>query len=325
MTISIIIAVKTWQKNLEECVRACLKLDYPDFEIIILPDEPIKQGVLPAGSAPVKIIPTGPVGPAQKRDIALNYAKGEILGFLDDDAFPRKDWLRNAVIHFKDEQVASVGGPAVTPQNDTLSQKASGAVYSSFLVSSRFNYRYTPKNKQEVDDYPSCNLFVRKSVMKDIGGFNTNFWPGEDTKLCLDITKRLGKKIIYDPKVLVWHHRRPLFRMHFNQVKSYAFHRGYFVKKFPETSLKLAYFIPSIFLFFVLVGALLALLLPGLSPFYFSGLAFYLLVVFICSISKDLRLIPLVFFGIIITHAGYGFYFIKGLLSKGLPEENYNN
>ena len=35
MTVSIIIAVKKRNKNLDQCIRACLALDYPDYEIFL--------------------------------------------------------------------------------------------------------------------------------------------------------------------------------------------------------------------------------------------------------------------------------------------------
>lgn len=253
--------------------------------------------------------------------MALRYAKGEILAFIDDDAYPQKDWLKNAVEDFRDESVAAVGGPAVTAFNDSLLQKASGKIYSSFLVSGSFIYRYLPRKRREVDDIPSCNFIIRKSVMQDLGGFNTSFWPGEDTKLCLDITKKLKKKIIYDPKVLVFHHRRPLFLPHLKQIANYGLHRGYFVKKYPETSLKFIFFLPTLFLFALLIGAGLSLLFAPLKALYLSGVFFYLFLVFIFSISKELRLIPLLFFGIILTHIAYGAYFLKGLFSENLKEE----
>jgi cellulose synthase/poly-beta-1,6-N-acetylglucosamine synthase-like glycosyltransferase len=320
MTVSIIIAVKTWQNNLEECVGKCRELDFPrqDFEIIVLPDEPFTQ----KGSDPFwRVVPTGPVGPAEKRDIALLYCNGELIAFLDDDAYPRKDWLKNAVRHFADPDVGAVGGPAVTPPHDTLRQKASGLVYSSFLVSGSYSYRYLPKAKRLVDDYPSCNFFVRKSLMEKTGGFQTNFWPGEDTKLCLDITKKFGQKIVYDPEVLVYHHRRKLFKAHLKQIASYGLHRGYFVKRFPETSLRISYFLPSILVSGIVIGGMLSLLWPLMKSLYLGALAGYLVLAFIFSIYKDLRLIPLIFFGIIITHFAYGVYFLRGLLSGRLKEE----
>src|SRR3989338_7495466 len=316
MTVSIIIAVKTWQKNLEECAAKCRELDFADFELIILPDA--------AEGAPIgqfSFVPTGPVSPAKKRDIALAYAKGEILGFIDDDAYPAKDWLQRAIANFRDEAVAAVGGPAVTPPEDSLLQKASGEVYACGLTSGSFTYRYKQGKKREVEDYPSCNLLVRKSVMLELGGFNTEFWPGEDTKLCLDITKRLGRKIIYDPQVLVYHHRRPLFKGHLKQVASYGLHRGYFAKRFPETSKKIAYFVPTLFLFTVVFGAVASGIAPGLRLPYFSGLFLYLGLVLLCSLRRDLRLAALVFCGIISSHLVYGAFFFQGLLSRGLREE----
>lgn len=275
----------------------------------------------PRSPVKISIFPTGQAYPAKKRDLALKYAKGEILAFIDDDAYPRKDWLKNAMEDLKDESVAAVGGPAVTALNDKFLQKASGKIFSSILVSGSFVYRYLPRKRREVDDIPSCNFIMRKSVMQALGGFNTGFWPGEDTKLCLDITKKLNKKIIYDPEVLVYHHRRPLFLPHFRQVTSYGLHRGYFVKRYPETSLKFSYFLPSFFLLGLLVGAVLSLFFIPIKMLYLSGVFVYLFLVFIFSISKELRLIPLVFFGIIFTHIAYGAYFLKGLFSKNLKEE----
>jgi cellulose synthase/poly-beta-1,6-N-acetylglucosamine synthase-like glycosyltransferase len=325
MTVSIIIAVKGWQKNLENCVNKCQELDFPDFEIIVLPDESIHAAAdsdCPRmGTVPVSIFPTGALRPADKRDIAIKYAKGEIIAFLDDDAYPEKNWLKNAVENFRDPDVAAVGGPAVTPYSDSYRQQASGAIFSSPLVSSSFIYRYIPRKRREVNDYPSCNLLVRKSVMQELGGFNTEFWPGEDTKLCLDITRKLNKKIIYDPTVYVFHHRRPVFIPHLKQVASYALHRGYFVKKYPETSFKLPFFLPSLFVIAVLGGAGLSLISGSFRVVYLGTICLYLLLTFICSISKQLRLIPAVFLGIILSHFAYGVYFLKGLISKKLREE----
>ncbi|MFH0935738.1 MAG: glycosyltransferase [Candidatus Omnitrophota bacterium] len=323
MTVSIIIAVKIWQKNLEECVDNCAQLDYPgsDVEVLILPDAPIDRDCPRTGAIPVRIIPTGPVSPAQKRDIAMDQAKGEILAFIDDDAYPAKDWLKNAMDNFKDDNVAAVGGPAVTPAADTLWQRASGLVYSSFFVSAGFVYRYVPKKGRRVDDYPSCNFLVRKSIMQELGGFDTHFWPGEDTKLCLEITKKLRKRIIYDPAVMVYHHRRPLFTGHLGQVASYALHRGYFARRYPQTSRKISYFIPSLFLLALLSGAFLSLFPGPFRMLYISGALLYLILVAIFSASGEPGLMPLVFSGIILTHLTYGLFFLKGLFIKRLKEE----
>lgn len=315
--VSIVIPAKSFNKNLEECLTYCLDLDYPDFEIIVLPDFSFN-----AHHPQVKVIPTGPARPAEKRDAALSYCKGEILAFIDDDAYPAKDWLRNAIKYFEGSKVAAVGGPAITPETDSPMQKASGLVYSSSLCSGNLAFRYIPKKQREVDDYPSCNLIVRKSIVEKLGGFDTNFWPGEDTKICLQITNDLHKKIIYAPDVLVYHHRRPLFMPHLKQVWSYALHRGYFVRKFPQTSLRFSYFLPSLLVFGLIAGLVLSLSSPLVRTFYLVALALYLFLVFLSSLKGEgAKMIFVVFAGIILTHLCYGIGFLKGLFSRKLKEE----
>jgi len=315
--VSIIIPVKEVNFYIRESMPHLLGLDYKDFEVIIFPDSESRE------SFPrTRIIPTGPVGPAEKRDLALKYAKGEILAFLDDDAYPRRDWRKKAVRHFKNKDVAAVGGPAVTPDHDSVWQKASGRVFSSWLASGRNGYRYLPRKRREVDDFPTVNLIVRRSYFEQVGGFDTAYWPGEDTKLCLDITRKLGKKIIYDPDVFVFHHRRPLFLEHLRQVGRYAFHRGYFAKVLPDTSLRLSYFVPSLFVLWLFLGGPISIVNDSFMPLYLGLVALYLLLlasesVLISWKEKDFIVGALSAPGILFTHLVYGFRFMQGLASKG--------
>ena len=111
----------------------------------------------------------------------------------------------------------------------------------------------SPRRARDVDDYPSCNLFVRRLPFVGHVGECLRYWPGEDTKLCMLLTKTEGKRIVYEPEAVVYHHRRALFWGHFRQVWNYAVHRGFFAKRYPDTSLRPQYFVPSTF---VVAGAL---------------------------------------------------------------------
>lgn len=288
-------------------------LQYNDFEILIFPDVNSTE-IFPK----TRIIPTGKRGPAEKRDLAIKYAKGEIFAFIDDDAYPRRDWLTNAVRHFKNNEIAAVGGPAVTAPDDDIWQKASGEVYASRIGGGSFTYRHIPQKMREVDDYPSVNLIIRRNIFEQLGGFDSLYYPGEDTKLCLDITKKLNKKILYDPEVLVWHHRRSLFIPHLKQISNYGIHRGFFAKKFPETSLRIGYFIPTFFTSFFLTAPL--------GYFYKPyGLVFgtititYILLLFSSVIRlKNPILAFLTSLGIFSTHLTYGICFVVGFCKKRL-------
>ncbi|NOX97925.1 MAG: glycosyltransferase [Nitrospirae bacterium] len=324
--ISIIVPVKRFNEMLDVCLESCLKLDYPNLEILVLPDATNPANSLnptrKSSKKKLRIIPTGSMGPAEKRNRGMEEAGGEILAFLDDDTYPAEDWLKNSLEHFKNEDIAAVGGPAVTPESDDLRQKASGAVFSSLLGGGTCRYRYTPAQERLVDDFPSCNFIVRKSIMEELGGFQTKFWPGEDTAVCLDITKRLGRKIIYDPNVLIYHHRRRLFLPHLKQVTNYALHRGYFAKRFPQTSLRFSYFLPSV----LTIGLLFGWTLGFIHPLFFSLWAICLVIYLALALLTGLKhrspkKVFLVFLGIVLTHLSYGIWFIKGLFSRKLQEE----
>lgn len=311
--ISVIIPVKNWNEYLEENVKHLLKGSYQNFEVIILMDKKSKISY-----PKTKIIATGNIGPAEKRDMGAKKAKGDIFAFIDDDAYPASDWLKNALFFLKKENVAAVCGPGVTPSSDSIYQKVSGVVSASLIGGGPYAYRFIPQKERFVDDYPSMNLIIKKTDFWKIGGFDNSYWPGEDTKLCLDIIEKLKKKILYHPDILVYHHRRPIFKKHLLQNGRYGLHRGYFAKVLPLTSLRPSYFIPSCLLFGFLFFPLLwifnikaILLLDALL------ILLYLFVVVLTAISvfpreKDIRISILLVPAIVATHLFYGIKFIQG-------------
>lgn len=298
-----------WQ--LDECMKGMADQSYGDWEMIILPDEDAA-----ADSAPdprIRFVATGKVRPAEKRNIGIKAAKGEVVAFIDDDAYPDSEWLANAVRYFGEEKIGAVGGPGVTPSTDPYLAKLGGRVYDNLLVSGNYRYRYKAGGvRRDVDDYPSCNLLVRKSLLEKIGGYRTDFWPGEDTLLCKDIIDA-GYRIVYDPWVVVNHHRRALFAPHLRQLGRYAFHRGYFVKRFPSNSLHLSYFVPSAFVAYLFVA--------WVHWIAALPLAAYLALVFATTFSVNPATWLLTAAGVVASHVTYGVRFVQGLFAKKAPCE----
>ena len=320
--VSIVIPVKAVNDFLrQETIPALLKQTYQNLEIIIITDEPSKERF-----PKTVIIPSWPkTGPADKRDLGVAKTKGEIIAFLDDDSYPDKNWLKDALLIFQEsEKIAGVCGPTLTPPHNSLRQKASGYVWSTWLGSGGAGtYRAEIASRREVDDYPSVNLFVKRDYFLSAGGFDSHFWPGEDTKFCLDLVYKLKKKIIYDPKVLVYHHRRAVFKPHLQQISRYAIHRGHFARILPKTSLRLGYLIRSLFLLWLFGGPVLIFLFRPLLGLYLFSLGIYLLLLLItatkvCLKEKNLKLAFLVIPSIFVTHVVYGFLFIKGFFSPKL-------
>jgi glycosyltransferase involved in cell wall biosynthesis len=308
-TTSVVIAFSTYNPYVFEMLEGLKRQTVPPAEIILLPDTASEHSF----ENNVREIPTGNQLPAVKRNLGIEAATGEIIAFLDDDTTPHFDWLETALSNFSETEITAVGGPGINAHNDTFMQKCGGAIYSSRLCSGPYRYRYVISRYRETDDYPSCNLLIRKTALQEIGGFSTNYWPGEDTVLCLDLIKR-GGKIVYDPRAVVEHHRRALFIPHLRQLGRYAMHRGHFMKIFPETSLRPSYLLPSVFALAVLTGWSTCFFSPLLFQIYAGVLMLYFLVLIIDLFSVNPAKLILRVTGMFATHLVYGLGVLKGLL-----------
>lgn len=309
-----IIPVKEINNYIRESVSKILEIKRDDFEIIIYPDKTTEEKWEKA-----RQIATGHIGPAQKRDLAIKDAQGEILIFLDDDAYPENNFLDILDKDLANDKIGAVGGPAITPTHDTFWQKVSGAVFLSSLSGGNPERYASIGKKRVVDDWPSVNLSVRKQAFAQIGGFDSNFWPGEDTKLCLDLINKAKTNILYDPELIVYHHRREGLIRHLKQVGGYGLHRGFFAKKYPQTSFKLKYFIPTFFLIFIFLGGLTSFLNSYILNLYLLGWVLYCLAIIkaffdIKKHEKDNLVIINAIYYIFLTHITYGFKFIQGFI-----------
>jgi len=326
---SIIIPFKAPGRYLKESLPHLLALAETDFEVILLPDDPMDVAALTADPR-VRALATGPVSPAVKRDLGAASALGIYLAFIDDDAYPDRGWLSVARAVFElSPDVAAVGGPAVTPPDDPFWARASGAVFLSRLTGVPERYRPTPP-RRDVDDWPTVNLIVRRDAFFDVGGFDTACWPGEDTKFCLDLVHKKGGRILYLPELFVWHHRRPGLAKHLRQIGNYGLHRGHFVRVHPETSRRPCYFAPAIWVLFLAAALVYGFfyVADGASPSPLFGLllrlgfgayGLFLAVVLADllrfeSFAVSLAAIPYV----ALTHIWYGLRFLYGLTRKTL-------
>ncbi|MDP4009672.1 MAG: glycosyltransferase [Candidatus Shapirobacteria bacterium] len=319
---SIIIPVRKTNDYLKETVNHINKQSLKSFEILVITD---KISIDKSASL-------HHLGPSFKRNLGAKMAKGQYLAFLDDDSYPDLNWLKNAQKIFKlEKNAAAVCGPCLTPPKDNWLQQASGLFWSTWMGSGGAGvYRNSVRDKRYVSDYPTVNLIVRKKDFLKIKGFNNQYWPGEDTILCLDIIKKLKKQIVYDPSIKVFHHRREVMIPHLQQITRYAIHRGFFAKKFPETSFKIGYFLPSFFTLYIFALLLINLSSAIISPlnqlflwlfsiplFCYLILLFYNLFIFLLNkINLPTSIITII--SIPITHIYYGSLFLWGLSKNSL-------
>ena len=298
---SIIIPVRQTNPYLKETLLKLKKQTLKDFEILVITDKV-----------------SGSANPSEKRNLGAKMAKGQYLVFFDDDSFPKSNYFQNAFkLISKNPDFAAFCGPCLTPPKDNYRQKASGLVWASYLGSGGAGvYRNSIQSARFVEDYPSVNLIIKKTDFISAGGFDTSFWPGEDTVLCLNLVKKFHQKIFYHPSLIVYHHRRSVIIPHLQQITRYAIQRGFFAKKFPETSRKIGYFIPSIFTFYIF------LLIFFHNSFLFK-LPLYLYISILITTffyflfeENKFKTSLLATISIPLTHLYYGILFIYGLSKK---------
>ncbi|HEX4518283.1 MAG TPA: glycosyltransferase [Gaiellaceae bacterium] len=323
LTVTIIIPLHRRTRAFERCVEAAVAVSHGRHEVLVVADK--DPGVLPESVRLVLTNSPTDTSPAEKRDIALAEASGEVCAFLDDDAFPRDDWLESALLLFEldaDGRVAGVGGPGVTPPGSGWRERAGGAFYESPFGSGGVRFRFRPEGSvRDVDDLPAFNLFMRTDALRAIGGWASKLYGGEDTMVCLRLVEA-GYRLLYDPEVVVYHHRRPVFGPHLRQVGNVGRHRGHFARVLPQTSRRPLYFAPTAGL---LIGALglvaittnRRLRLPGAAAAV-SGWA-----VIATQARKDgceptiAAALPAV---VVASHASYGVQFLRGFFTRSIEE-----
>lgn len=321
MKFSIIIPVKKLNSYIKESIPHLFGSDYPEdkYEILILPNDKPKYIPKYLKDDRIRIIPTGKVSPAVKRDFGAALANGEILAFIDDDSYPKADWLTTAEATFKNlsKKFAAINGPAVTPDNATLKENMSGAFFEIALGGGATHRCVDTGKSFKVEDAPSVNLLVRREAFIKVGGFGSDYWPGDDSIFCQNL-KDSGYKIWHQNDLIIFHHRRTTFKTHLKQVAGYGKHRGNFFRKNIGCSRRFSYLIPSLFL---IVNLVMAIFWTRM----FISLFFLYIVIISLNLSSCIKLpIALIIPTAILTfisHLAYGASFIKGFFTKDVRSQ----
>ena len=222
--VAVIIPFSSWNAWVAECVEQCSRLEGPNPEIWLLPDRPLSEETrngLPNDRLTIHIRTTGALNPAAKRNVALRESSAEVFALIDSDAYPRHDWLAKGLPLLSGD-VAIVAGPNLTPANDPLLRRCTGRVMESLLGFGAAYIRHRILPQRFVNEMPTCNMLIRR--LPDLL-FREELDTGEDMMYCADVRKR-GFKVLYDPAVAVYHHRRTLGRAFFKQFYHYGLDKG---------------------------------------------------------------------------------------------------
>jgi glucosyl-dolichyl phosphate glucuronosyltransferase len=201
---------------LADVVAAVLRLDPPagDWEVLIVDNRSrddtlaVAQELADRHPGRVRVAQEPEVGLSAARNAAVRAARGEVVAFLDDDAYPVRGWLRSLLAAFDDPGVLAAGGPV-----DPLLQGRLPAWFRSrYLPYLTVWDRGDEAHELSYNEYPrGANMAFRRQAFERFGPFSTrlgrrgrSLLSGEETELCLRL-ERGGGRIVYAPEARVGH------------------------------------------------------------------------------------------------------------------------
>jgi glucosyl-dolichyl phosphate glucuronosyltransferase len=214
--VSVVVCTRNRAQLLAQSSAALLAIDYPSdrWEALIV-DNQSTDGTLQvahetARSRPdlVRVIEERELGVSATRNAGIRTARGDIIAFTDDDAFPESGWLRALVEVLLREDALVVGGPVEPCFQGELPAWFTER-YLVYLAAWDKGPEVQPLT---YNDYPrGANIAFRREVFKRFGYFSTHLgYKGrsltscDEIELCLRV-ERGGGRIFYVPGARVRH------------------------------------------------------------------------------------------------------------------------
>jgi O-antigen biosynthesis protein len=224
--ISVVVCTHNGSRTIRDTLDGLGRLEYPDYEVIVVDDGSTDGTAAIAGEYMVQLIRTPNRGLSAARNSGMEAATGSIVAYIDDDAYPDPHWLQYLAWTFLTTDYAGVGGPNVPPPGDgpiaeCVAHAPGGPVH--VLLSA-----------QEAEHIPGCNCAFRRECLQAVGGFDAIFRAaGDDVDLCWRLMER-GWKLGFQPAAMVWHHRRNSVRAYWKQQKGYGKAEALLERKWPS-------------------------------------------------------------------------------------------
>lgn len=198
--VSVIIPSWNRKEELKKCLDKIKEQTFKDYEVIVV-DNNSSDGtreMIKDNFPKFKIIALNEnVGAARARNIGIKKAKGELLWFLDSDAYAvKKTCLKDMVEIMKDNSIGELGGEIIDGKIRLPRPSRNQDGFFEFVEKC---------NMEEVESINTSNAILRKELIEKIGGFDPGYFYGfEDIEISYKI-KKMGYRIIVDGRVLAYH------------------------------------------------------------------------------------------------------------------------
>lgn len=246
--LSVVIVTYNRYKDLKECLDSLFNIADKPYETIVVDSCSTDGTEKVKDHYPIKFISIQEKNRQKARNVGVSVARGNVVAFLDDDVVIDRNWSKYLIKPYEDSRVGGVGGRVVTygkPKESytDVKNRVVGKVFDNGLVLGNFDLPLPYST--EVDCLIGCNMSFRRDLLLKAGGFDENFKGNcfrDDTDTCLRVRK-LGYKLMYQPKALVWHKFKgkavnPQWVYWYTRNNTYF----YFKNIFTQSRLQLAFF-----------------------------------------------------------------------------------
>jgi GT2 family glycosyltransferase len=224
--VSVVVASYNGARTLDECLSSLTKLNYPDYEVIVINDGSTDgtREILSRHDVRAIHVPNG--GLSRARNLGIAAAEGSIVAFIDSDAYADPDWLYYLTTTLEEHNAVAVGGPNLSPPNDGF--------WAQCIDSAPGNPMHVLIDNERAEHIPGCNMAFRKDCLETIGHFDpTHRAAGDDVDVCWKLLAR-GERIAYSPSAIVWHHRRSTPKAFWKQQTGYGAAEAHLERRYPS-------------------------------------------------------------------------------------------
>jgi len=218
--VSVIIVNFNGKNLLEKCLNSLFKIDYNNFEVILVDNNSTDESVeLITKNYPsiILIKLDSNKGFAEPNNIGSKSAKGEYLLFLNNDTVVTPNFISEMIKVIQNNKQIGICQSLLLKSNNTVDSSGDfidglGVVFSSKKI---------PNDIEKISSAKGASLLIRRKLFTDLGGFDKKFFATfEDVDLGWR-TWILGYNVVIVPKSIVYH----VGGQTINQLKSkIAFH-----------------------------------------------------------------------------------------------------